>query len=118
MPVRRPSPVDPDGLYNLGKEIGELIGAVRQNNHAVNNLSMKVDAFSKVATIQETMLEQSKLVVEELKSLKNKVESLEEKDNKREGATNIVTLIVKSPVIAWVLAVIMGVWAYLMGRPQ
>lgn len=118
MPPKKAAPVDPDGLYHLGKEIGELIGAVRQNNHAMNNLSMKVDAFSKVAVIQESMLEQSKLMVEELKTLKREVDDLRSKDDQREGATNILSLIVKSPISAWVAATILGLLAYYFGTKQ
>jgi hypothetical protein len=105
----------PDSLYALGKEIGELIGAVRQNNHNLNNLSMKVDALAHVATIQESMLEQSRLLVEELREIKHKVENLETKENRREGATGVVGFLIRTPMLGWMAAFAAWIWAYVNG---
>lgn len=80
--------MEPNALLLLG----EIRGQLRELIHSTNNTNMKVDALSL------------------------RVSALEAADHRREGATNVVSAIMKSPALGWLVGAAITAWAILTGR--
>ena len=83
-------------MGGLAKNVGEMSGQVREQIHISNNNSAKIDALGV--------------------SLGARLTALEAANHRRDGASNLLHLLLKSPVIAWLAAIAGLAWAFLTGR--
>lgn len=72
--------------------LGEIRGQMRELIHSTNNAGMKIDALA------------------------IRVSALEAEHNRRQGASNALTLILKSPAIGWLVGAAISAWAVLTGK--
>lgn len=98
--------------------LGEMRGQLRELVHTTNNLSMKFDALSR----EVIGLGPLATDIAELKGLNTalmgRVASLELEQGRREGAQGVLQTILKSPVVAWLVAGIAATWAVVTGKVQ
>lgn len=89
--------------------IGEMRGQVREMIHAQNNIAMKVDAISQMVMLAAGL-------PDTVSALSTRVATLEADLNKREGATGVVSAILKSPTLGWIVGAITTIYLYLSGK--
>jgi hypothetical protein len=87
MAPRSPQPQDDTMLI-----LGEIRGQLRELIHTGNNTSSKVDALG------------------------IRVAALEGEKDRREGASGVLTTILKSPLIGWLTGAAISAWAILTGK--
>jgi hypothetical protein len=93
----------------MRETLGEVKGQLRELIHNVNNLSAKVDALNnQVVSAQETPAKVADLAL--------RVAQLEIERNRRDGATGIISSIMKSPAIGWLVGAAVTAWTILTGR--
>lgn len=79
-------------VAELSKSVGELTGQVREQIHISTNTQQMVQALG----VRLTKLEAS--------------------DQRREGAVGIVQIILKSPLVGWIVGAAISAWAILTGK--
>lgn len=72
--------------------LGQISGQLRELIHVVNNISAKQDALG------------------------IRVAALEAANQRREGATGVISAILKSPGLAWLVGAAVTAWALLTGK--
>lgn len=72
--------------------LGEIRGQLRELIHTANNTGMKLDALA------------------------TRVAALEASDNRRQGASGLMTMIMKSPAMGWLVGAAVSAWAILTGK--
>lgn len=98
-------------LGDMKGEIGELRGKVGEMNHGLNNMSQKIDGiYLKVADVAQ--------LARDVGELKTRVTALEDSENQRKGAVNLGAWLLKTPLVAWVAAAGLAMWAFLKGQGQ
>lgn len=80
--------MEPNALLLLG----EIRGQLRELIHSTNNTNMKVDALSL------------------------RVSALEGAEQRREGASGVISTILKSPALGWLVGAAISAWAVLTGK--
>ena len=80
--------MDPSSLLLLG----EIRGQLRELIHTSNNTGMKLDALA------------------------SRVAALEASDNRRQGASGVMAMIMKSPALGWLVGAAVTAWAILTGK--
>jgi predicted RNase H-like nuclease (RuvC/YqgF family) len=98
-------------LQSMGLMLGELRGQSREMIHQMNNLSSKLDAIAHEVS-------KSSHLGGEVEKLKERVTVLEDKENQRTGAVNLGAWLLKTPLVAWVAAAGVALWAFLKGHGQ
>lgn len=89
--------------------IGEMRGQVREMIHAQNNIAMKVDAISQMVMLAAGL-------PDTVSALSTRVAALEADLNKREGATGVVSMILKSPTLGWIVGGLTTIYLYVSGK--
>ena len=105
-------------LDEISLKLGELTAYTHEHRHGVANLSMKMDGLSLDVAKQIAALE-AKMTVrldESHTSLSSRITALEAERNRRDGATNILGLVLKSPAIGWLVGAVISAWAILNGK--
>jgi hypothetical protein len=72
--------------------LGEIRGQLRELIHTSNNTGLKLDALAA------------------------RVAALEAADNRRQGASGLMAMIMKSPALGWLVGAAVTAWAILTGR--
>lgn len=72
--------------------LGEIRGQLRELIHTSNNTSLKLDALA------------------------SRVAALEASDNRRQGASGLMAMIMKSPALGWLVGAVVSAWAILTGK--
>ena len=72
--------------------LGEIRGQMRELIHSTNTAGMKIDALAA------------------------RVSALEAEHNRRQGASNVVQALLKSPAFGWLVGIAASAWAILSGR--
>jgi hypothetical protein len=72
--------------------LGQIQGQLRELIHSSNNNGQKLEALS------------------------HRVAALEAKDQRRDGAVGMAQMVLKSPLIGWVVGAVSVIWAILTGR--
>jgi len=84
------------GIENIDTGIalllGEIRGQMRELIHSTNATGMKIDALAA------------------------RVSALEAEHNRRQGASNVLHALLKSPVLGWLVGVSVSAWAILTGK--
>lgn len=89
--------------------VGEMRGQMREIIHTSNNTAQKVDTLAVSVSMAASLPE---LVA----GLTLRVAALERSDSRRDGATGIITAIMKSPAIGWLVGAAITAWAVLTGK--
>ena len=93
MPQRKS---EPPALENLDTGIilllGEIRGQMRELIQSSNSTGIKIDALAA------------------------RVSALEAEHNRRQGASNVLHALLKSPVLGWLVGVSVSAWAVLTGK--
>jgi hypothetical protein len=72
--------------------LGEIRGQLRELIHSTNNNASKLDALA------------------------IRVSTLESDKSRREGASNVLQVVLRSPALAWLISAAITAWAVLSGR--
>ena len=72
--------------------LGEIRGQMRELIHSTNSAGMKIDALAA------------------------RVSALEAEHNRRQGATNLLQALLKSPAFGWLVGIAVSAWAILSGK--
>ena len=93
MPQRKS---EPPALENLDTGIvlllGEIRGQMRELIHSTNTTGIKIDALAA------------------------RVSALEAEHNRRQGVSSVVRVLLRSPVLGWLVGVSVSAWAILTGK--
>lgn len=93
MPQRKS---EPPAIENIDTGIvlllGEIRGQMRELIHSTNTTGIKIDALA------------------------TRVSALEAEHNRRQGASNVLQALLKSPVLGWLVGVSVSAWAVLTGK--
>jgi hypothetical protein len=102
---------DPESAANrdINIMLGEMRGQLREMIHTVNNISQKQDAMS-IAVIE------AKGLPVEVTALRLRVTALETERNKRDGATGVISALMRSPTLGWIVGALTTAWAIVTGR--
>ena len=105
MPARAPS--DPDTAMMLG----EMRGQLRELIHQGNNQAMKNDAVAKALAKLESIPDQ-------LTKIEQRLTALETDKNRRDGAYGFGGAVLRSPLVAWLLAAAVVVFEWIKRHGQ
>ena len=131
-------PVVPRGavLDEISHKLGELSGYVHEHRHGVNNMSAKLDALALDITKRVEALD-TKMTVRmdemdralrseltannialkaELAAANLRIVELEKAKSQHDGAAGVVSAILKSPAIGWLVGAVISGWAILTGK--
>lgn len=92
MPPKATAPVPLTEEQSETFLLGQISGQLRELIHLVNNISTKQDALAL------------------------RVAALEAAEQRREGASNLLGTILKSPALGWLLGASITAWAILTGK--
>jgi hypothetical protein len=96
--------------------LGEMRGQLREVVHTINNLSVKFDGLSRevigLGPLAADMAEMKLLAAAQTA----RIAELEGDRDRREGASGIVALILKSPALGWFVGVALPAAAILSGK--
>lgn len=98
-------------IGDMKGETGEIRGQLREVNHTLVNLSAKFDALALRSASKDN-------IPDEVEKLKARVTVLEDKESQRTGAVNFGAWLLKTPLVAWVAAAGLAVWALFKGQGQ
>lgn len=91
--------------------LGEIRGQLREAIHNMNNQSQKIDAIGdKLAKLEG--------IPDQLDKLETRLTALEADRYRRDGAMGFGGWILKSPLVAWIVAGVVMTVAYFKGTPQ
>ncbi len=91
-------------LDEISAAIGEVRAYIHENRHGVNNLSTKFDGLA---------LDMAKRVEALELRLGMRITTLEQLQNQQAGAFKLIDWILKSPLLAWLIALAAGAYALL-----
>lgn len=91
--------------------LGEMRGQLRELVHQVNNLSAKFDALTREVIALGPIAVQ-------IAELRAEVDVLKVAKNQQAGAHNVISTILKSPTLGWMVGAISVIWLYLTGKLQ
>ncbi len=92
-----------DPIPSVDFQLGRITAQIGEMIHGQNNLSQAM-------TGMEIALEKS------IAALAIRVSALEAADQRREGATSLLTVFLKSPIVGWLVGAAISAWAVLTGR--
>jgi hypothetical protein len=104
-------PQHPNDLRFQFEIIKGLAESVRTQTAAI--LGMKDQQTDIVARLERI---EAKEVAELLAALIVRVEALEDTELRREGGARVITAVIKSPIVGWVVGGATFMWAVLTGR--
>lgn len=78
--------------------VGEMRGQLREMIHGQNNMSQKVDMLAEKAWQAPTAAQYD--------ALSKRIDALEAKEDRRDGASGVLAAVMKSPAAAWAAALI------------
>lgn len=98
-----------DQPENMAFAIGEIRGQMREIIHTMNNTAQKVDAIGEKVIVAASL-------PEIVAGLTARIATLETKDNRREGATGVLSAIMRSPTLGWIVGGLTTIWLAVTGR--
>lgn len=104
MTARTPSP-------DTAIMLGEMRGQLRELIHTLNNQVMKNDANAKIIAQLESL-------PADISEIKTRLTALEADKNRRDGAVGLGAWLLRSPLVAWILAGAVIGWTWLRGHGQ
>lgn len=94
-------------LNALAVKVGEISGQLREVIHSVNNMAQKVDGMTERLLTSPTTADFEKL--------ERRVEALEAERHRNDGAKGVLGAVMKSPVAAWIAAVVAAAYGAFKG---
>lgn len=98
-----------DQPENVAFAIGEIRGQLRELVHSVNNTALKVDAIGEKVILAAAL-------PEVVNGLAARISALETDRNRREGATGIISAVMRSPTLGWIVGGLTTIWLAVTGR--
>jgi len=93
MPQRKPEPPVIESIdTGIALLLGEIRGQMRELIHSTNTTGMKIDALAA------------------------RVSALEAEHNRRQGASNVLQALFRSPALGWLVGAAVSAWAILTGK--
>jgi len=93
MPPRKSGPPSIENIdTGIALLLGEIRGQMRELIHSTNTTGIKIDALAA------------------------RVSALEAEHNRRQGASNVLYALLKSPALGWLVGVAVSAWAILTGK--
>ncbi len=105
-----------DDLGTLRQQVGEIIGTLREINHATNNNSSKIDGLTIAVATQAELVRRTGLLEQEQAQLNLRVAVLEADQHRREGAIGLVEWVGKHWPFALVSGFLIGFVAWANGK--
>lgn len=91
-------------IGDMKGEIGEIRGQLREVIHNLNNISMKSDSIAQLVITHRALHD-------DVQDIKERLTILEASEHRRMGAMSLGSIIVKSPLIAWLIGAAALVYA-------
>lgn len=95
-------------IQALAVKVGEISGQLREMYHAQNNMAQKVDFLTEKALLAPTTAS--------LDELTKRIDALEAERDRRDGATGVLSAIVRSPAAGWLVGVAIAAFALIKGE--
>lgn len=92
-------------IGDMKGELGEFRGQLREIVHNLNNLSAKIDGLSNTSARHHDL-------PEEIAALRLRITALEVAEHQRAGAINLGSLLLRSPMLGWLVGAAVAVWAF------
>ena len=93
MPSRKSEPPVIENIdTGIALLLGEIRGQMRELIHSTNTTGMKIDALAA------------------------RVSALEAEHNRRQGASNVLQALLRSPALGWFVGAAVSAWAILTGK--
>lgn len=89
--------------------LGEVRGQLRELVHQGNNQMQKNDAVARALAKLES-------IPDDITEIKKRITALENDGHRREGATSLMGVILKSPALGWLVSAAVTAWALLTGK--
>jgi hypothetical protein len=89
--------------------LGEMRGQLREVVHSMNNLSAKFDGLTREVVGLGVL-------AADLLDIKARVKVLEETKSRHDGASNVISAIMRSPTLGWLVGAAITAWAILTGK--
>ncbi len=107
-------------LDEISLKLGELAAYTHEHRHGVANLSAKLDGLGVDVAKQIAVLEARMTArIDDIhQNHGERLAALEAERNRRDGASSIIALILKSPAVGWLVGVAGAAWAVLSGKLQ
>ena len=97
-------------LNDLRSKVSDMDADVRVTKHAVANMQQTQGAIgAKIEKMEEK-------IGDKIDKLAAQISSLEVERSRRDGATNLLNMLLKSPVVAWIVGAAVTGWAIVTGR--
>lgn len=93
--------------------LGEMRGQLRELVHTVNNLSVKFDSLSRDVIGLGLLAGEITDMKVRMSAVLERVDSLEGSESRRAGATSVISVIMKSPTLGWLVGAAVTAWAIL-----
>ena len=81
-------------VADLSGNVGELTAQVREQIHISNNTQLMVQGLGE------------------------RLRRLEDKENRREGASGLLHTVLRSPALGWLFMAAVTIWAFMTGRVE
>ena len=94
-------------ISTLAVKVGEISGQLREVIHTVNNMAQKVDGMTERLLTSPTTADFEKL--------SKRVDALEAERHRNDGAKGVLGAVMKSPVAAWIAAVVAAAYGAFKG---
>lgn len=94
-------------ISTLAVKVGEISGQMRELVHAQNNMAMKLDGLTERLLTSPTKADFEKL--------EKRVDALEAERHRNDGAKGVLGAVMKSPVAAWIAAVVAAAYGAFKG---
>ncbi len=108
-PPRTTTEPPPPTLNENSLILGEVRGQMRELVHTLNTLSAKLDGLTREVVGLGPL-------ASDITDLKARIAALEAANNRSEGARTLGVVLIKSPVLGWLVGVAATAWALLTGR--
>lgn len=91
-------------IGDMKGEVGEIRGQLREVIHNLNNLSMRFDGIGQSVITNRALYA-------DIQDIKERLAVLEAADQRRAGAMSLGVMLLKSPIIAWLIGAAALVYA-------
>lgn len=104
-----------DDLGTLRQQVGEIIGTLREINHATNNNSAKIDGLTIAVATQAEIIRRTDVLEKGHTAHHIRLAVLEADKHRREGAIGLVAWIARNWPVAVIISAIAAFAAWAQG---
>ena len=106
---------DPSDIGALTLAVGEMRGQMRELIHTNNNMAMKVEGLTEKVLLAQALPAEVARLADVLVGALARLDALEAEKNRNDGAKGVFAVILKSPVAAWIAAVVAAAYGAFKG---